>query len=148
MKSMLLAVAVVGVLAANGASAGTTNTVADRNTGFAGFVPVQYSYGYPDRSDERAMTIDQREAHLRARIERGMHDGRITNYEARRLYRELASIESKERAFKADGRLDWREDASLKRDLDRLADNVRIQLRDDDRRYSYNSPYNSPYNSR
>ena len=135
MKSMLLAVAVVGVLAANGASAGTTSAVPDLTNGF---VPVQYSYGYPSRSDERAMSINEREAHIRARIDRGLHDGRITDREARGLYRQLAYIESRERAFKADGRLDWREDNALKRDLDRLADNVRIQLRDDDRRYSYN----------
>ena len=38
----------------------------------------------------------------------------------------------------ADGRLSHREDAELKRNLDRLADNVRAQMRDDDRRYSYN----------
>jgi len=37
----------------------------------------------------------------------------------------------------ADGRLSYREDAELKRNLDRLADNLRTQLRDEDRRYSY-----------
>ena len=36
-----------------------------------------------------------------------------------------------------DGRLSYREDADLKRHLDRLADNVRVQLRDEDRRDSY-----------
>ena len=67
-----------------------------------------------------------------------MNDGRITNREARILYRQLAAIEPKERTFKSDGRLSYREDAELNRRLDRLADNVRIQLRDDERRYSYN----------
>jgi hypothetical protein len=37
----------------------------------------------------------------------------------------------------ADGRLNYREDAELKRNLDVLADNVRQQMRDDDRRFSY-----------
>ena len=37
----------------------------------------------------------------------------------------------------ADGRLNYREEAELKRNLDRLADNVRAQMRDNDR-YSYN----------
>ena len=50
------------------------------------------------------------------------NDGRITDREARRLYRELSVIESKERAFMADGRLNYREDAELKRNLDRLAE--------------------------
>jgi hypothetical protein len=66
-----------------------------------------------------------------------LHDGRITNSEARRLYRELAAVEAKERAFRADGRLTYREDAELNRNLDRLAENVRAQLRDDERTYSY-----------
>lgn len=57
------------------------------------------------------------------------------------LYRQLASIEAKERSYKADGRLNYREEAQLKRDLDSLAQNVQVQLRDEDRSYSYNNPY-------
>ena len=87
---------------------------------------------------DRAASINEREAQIRARIERGLNNGRITQREARPLYRELGSIEATERAYKADGRLSYREDAELNRRLDRLADNVRIQLRDDERRYSYN----------
>jgi hypothetical protein len=83
------------------------------------------------------VNINEREARIRAQIQRGVNDGRITNREARGLYRELASIEARERAFKADGRLNYREDAELNRDLDRLANNVRAQVRDDERRYSY-----------
>ena len=67
-----------------------------------------------------------------------MNDGRVTRSEARRLYRQLASIEAKERSYRADGRLSYREEAQLKRDLDSLAQNVHVQLRDDDRSYSYN----------
>jgi hypothetical protein len=36
----------------------------------------------------------------------------------------------------ADGRLSYREDAELKRGLDQLAANVRVQLREDDHRRS------------
>jgi hypothetical protein len=55
--------------------------------------------------------------------------------EARRLYGELREVEAKERAFRSDGRISGREEAELNRDLDRLAANVRDQMRDDQRRY-------------
>ena len=144
MKSTLIALAVAGVVASSGVTAGTTIGQVNRDFGVSGFVPAQYVDRYYDRSDERSTNINEREAQLRARIDRGLNDGRLTRQEARRLYRELASIEAKERSFKADGRLNWREDAALNRDLDRLAENVRTQLRDDERRYSYDQ-YGRPY---
>src|SRR5215468_3612063 len=88
MKSTLIALAVAGVLASSGAYAGTTRVDIDRSTGVTEFVPVQYY------SDDRSMSINEREAHLRARIDRGVRDGRITNREAHQLYRELGSIEA------------------------------------------------------
>jgi hypothetical protein len=88
-----------------------------------------------DRWDDRSATINEREARINARIQRGLRDGRITNREARRLYNELADIEEKERAFGSDGRLSGRESAELNRDLDRLAEDVREQMRDEQRRY-------------
>ena len=133
MRSTLIALATAGVLASGCAAAGTTLPY----SGSAAFVPVQYSADRSSNWDDRAASINEREAHIRARIERGINDGRITNREARILYRQLASIEAKERAFKSDGRLSYREDAELKRDLDRMAENVRAQLRDEERRYSY-----------
>jgi hypothetical protein len=137
MRKTLIALATAGVIASGGALAGTTNVQVNRD---AAFVPVQYSTPYvapaPDRFDVRAATVNEREARIRARIERGLNDGRITQREARRLYRQLASIEAKERSFKSDGRINRREDAELKRDLDQLAENVRVQLRDQER-YSY-----------
>jgi hypothetical protein len=93
-----------------------------------------------ERWDDRAQNINEREARIRARIERGHNDGRLTDREAWRLYRQLDAIEAKERAFMADGHLNYREDAELKRNLDVLADNVRQQMRDENRRYSYNRP--------
>ncbi len=131
MRRTLIAIATVGLLASGAAVAGSTSVQLNH----AGFVPVQYSN---DRWDDRAAAINDREAHIRARIERGVNDGRITRFEARRLYRQLASIEAKERSYRADGRLSYREEAQLKRDLDSLAQNVRVQLRDDERSYSYN----------
>ncbi|MET0918921.1 MAG: hypothetical protein ABWY07_10935 [Burkholderiales bacterium] len=138
MRSTLIALATAGLLASGGAAAGTAPIQVTRNVGSAAVVPVQYSQ-HSDRWDDRSANVNEREARIKARIERGLHDGRITNLEARRLYRELASIEAKERAFRADGRLSYREDAELKSNLDRLAENVRVQLRDDERRYSYNA---------
>ena len=130
MKRTLLALATAGVLATGSAIAGTT---AHRDFGSGAFVPVQYSQ-YDHRSwDDRTVSINEREARIRNRIERGMNDGRITNREARRLLRQLAAVEGKERTYLADGRLNHREEAQLKRDLDVVASNVRTQLRDDDR---------------
>ena len=144
MKNTLIALSVAGVLASSGAVAGTTSDRIARDVGFAGFVPVQYGDRYHDGSDWRSMNINEREAQLRARIDRGMSDGRLTNREARSLHRDLASIEARERAYRADGLLTGRETAELNRELDRLASNVTTQLRDDERRYSYDQ-YGRPY---
>jgi hypothetical protein len=83
-----------------------------------------------DRWDDLAASINERESRINARIQRGMNDGRINEYEARRLYRELRDIEAREHAYLNDGRLNRRETESLNRDLDRLADHVRQQMRD------------------
>jgi len=131
MRKTLIAIATVGVIASGAAFAGSTGAQLNQ-----AFVPVQYSSN--DRWDDRAASVNEREAHIKARIDRGVNDGRITRFEARRLYRQLASVEAKERSYMADGRLNHREEAQLKRDLDSLAQNVHVQLRDDDRSYSYN----------
>ena len=137
MRTTLIALATAGVLASGASAAGTTAAQVNRDFGSASIVQVQYSDRYAYRWEDRAATIDEREAHIRARIVRGLNDGRITNREARALYRQLASIEARERAFRADGRLSYRENMQLNRELDRMAENVRVQLRDDERRYSY-----------
>jgi len=89
-------------------------------------VPVQYY----ERSDARSASIKQREARINQWIERGLNDGRLRPWEARRLQRELGDIEARANAMEADGRLNGREFAQLDRDLDRLADNVRDRMRD------------------
>jgi hypothetical protein len=123
----LIAIATAGLLAtANGSLAAPPAHVADHD---ARPIAVQ------DRWDDRAGSINEREARIRARIEWGQREGRVTNREARRLHRELAGIEAKERAFAANRRINRREHAELNRDLDRLAQHVRQQIRDDQRRY-------------
>jgi len=131
MNRTLIAIATAGLLASGAAVAGQTNTYA-AEASHQGLVAVQYGY---DRSDDRSANINEREARINDRIQRGMHDGSLTDREARRLYRELADIEGKERAFRSDGRLDGRESAELNRDLDRLASNLRDQRHDEQRRY-------------
>jgi hypothetical protein len=148
MRKTLIALATAGVVASSVAMAGNTTGHA---YGSATFVPVQYTQQYPqpnpqqygdrwhdDRWDDRSQTVNEREARIRARIERGQFTGRLTDFEARRLYRQLNVIEAKERSFMADGRLNRRESAELNQNLDVLANNVRTQMRDEDRRYSYN----------
>jgi len=131
MNRMLIALATAGVLASATAVAREPATpLRHHDARGATIVPVQY-----DRADERAGSINEREARLSARIQRGQRDGRITEREARRLYRELSDIESKERAFGANGRISGREEATLTRDLDRLNGHIRDQMRDEQRRY-------------
>ena len=145
MRKTLIALAAASVLASGLATAANTTR---HDFGSVGFVEVQHNDRYEwrdNRWDDRAQNINEREARIRTRIDRGHNTGRLTDFEARRLYRQLNIIEAKERTFMQDGRLNHREDAELRRNLDRLADNVRTQMRDDDRRYSYNNQYNNQY---
>jgi hypothetical protein len=139
MNRTLIAIATAGLLASGAAVASTTGVHAMGDQRSNAFVAVQY-YGdraqyYAERSEDRAANVNERETRINARIQRGLENGSITNREARRLYHELNNIEAKERAFRSDGRLDWRESQELNRDLDRLAENVREQRLDSERRY-------------
>ena len=125
MNRTLLALAAAGVLASTGATAANGH-----DTQSSAFAPVQYQYRDSDRWDDRAATVNQREARINDRIERGIRDGRINEREARFLMRELNQIEAKERSYASDGRLNRRESEEINRDLDRLADHVRQQIRD------------------
>lgn len=94
-----------------------------------------YHYREPQWNDGRALSVDERQARIRARIHHGIQRGDLTRWEARRLLRELAEIESRERAYEADGRLGRRERVALHRDLDQLAMQLRYERRDPERRY-------------
>jgi hypothetical protein len=142
MRSTLIAVAAAGLLASGGATASASDHSGQPRRRFRGHRPravfgecqcgsVRLSLG------DRAANINEREARIRARIERGRSDGRITNFEARRLYRELGAIEAKERSYKADGRLSYREDAELNRISTDWPRTSARSLRDDERTYSY-----------
>lgn len=79
--------------------------------------------------------IEQRQRHLQARIEQGLRSGRLTPYEAQQLFRDLRRSEFLERRFAMDGRLSRAEWAELDHLLDRIARDLRHELRDDERRY-------------
>jgi hypothetical protein len=138
MKQTLIVIATAGALA-SGAAIGQTTVRADQRHAIA---PVQYAQPLHERAqpsydrwDDRSLSVNEREARIKVRIDRGYSDGRLTEYEARRLLRQLASLEGKERTFMSDGRLNRRENAELSRDLDQLASNVRFELNDQQRRY-------------
>jgi hypothetical protein len=136
MKKSLIALATIGVLASGAAAADSfTLRVGDRDG--RSFVTVQdYDYDFRRWHDEgRRMGIDERQARINARIERGLQTGALTRREARQLERQLALTEEKERAFEADGRLNGRERAELHRDLDNVTARLRYERHDADRRY-------------
>lgn len=127
MKALLIALTTAGALASGTALA--SPVVRHEGTHGDALVRVQYH----ERSEARIDEINAREARIRDRIQRGIERGRITDWEARRLYRELGDIEARERAYRADGRMGWRESQELERDLDRLTYDVRREMRDEQR---------------
>src|SRR5439155_25186755 len=130
MNRTLIAIITAGLLASGAAVAGSVHSVGDNHSG--NFIAVQYGYGYDrsdqyrnDRSDERSASINEREARIKNRIQRGIQDGSLTDWEARRSYRELGYGENKERSFRSDGRIAGREAAALNRDPHPLGASVR-----------------------
>ena len=128
MKRTFILVAACGLLGSGAALA--TPPQSSSSLTHRAFVPVQYQ----DRQAERSAIFNERAARIRARIERGMHDGGITRPEGRRLFRELDNLQRKERAFHSDGRIDRREFDELSADLDRLGARVRQERWDEQRR--------------
>jgi len=137
MKKSLIAIAAAGVLGTGVAAA--ESYVLHFDNGNVRAVQYDQRY-YNDRNDNRYnndrwndgrnFSIDQREANMRDRIQRGIDRGRINPREARHLMRELDNIEAKERAFESDGRLGRREREELHADLDHLASRIRQEMRD------------------
>jgi hypothetical protein len=132
MKALLIALTTAGALASGTALASPVAVHEGARGGGRALVRVQY-YEHYERAQARVESINEREARIRDRIDRGIERGRITSFEARRLNRELNDIEAKEHAFRADGRLGNRESQALERDLDRVAYDMRRQMRDEQR---------------
>lgn len=136
MKHSIIVLALAGILG-SGTAAADRFAVRVTDRGHASFVTVQaHDNDFRGWYDEgRRSSVDDRQARIAQRIENGTQRGDLTRREARQLGRQLAANEQKERAFEADGRLNGSERAELHRDLDALAERLRFERRDDNRRY-------------
>ena len=146
MNKSFVALAVAVVVGTGTAAAGDSTFRADERAR-GPFVPVQ-AIQLPAELDEflglvvqgpdqeRRLSVDERQARIAQRIKEGVNRGDLTRSEARRLDRQLAATEHKERRFEADGRLGRRERTELHGDLDQGAQRLRFERRDDDWRRS------------
>jgi hypothetical protein len=128
MKTTILTLAAVGALSAGAAVA----------------QPYGQAYGYyGHRWDNVSASIDQRQDMLQNQIERGVETGQLTRREAWQARNTMRDIQRVEYSYRSDGRLSPWEARDLDRRLDALAMQVRIDRRDDERRYGYNEyrPY-------
>lgn len=89
----------------------------------------------PGYADQAVATpgIDQRAQEISQRIDEGVRSGRITQREARRLYKRERVIERQEQAFKADGVVTQQERRQLRAELSALRDDVERIMRNDRR---------------
>jgi hypothetical protein len=96
-------------------------------------------FGGRDWTDARGrwVPIDRREAQLDRRIDRGLRSGQLTRAEARRLRAEFRDIQRREVAYRRDG-LSTGERVDLDKRFDQLAQQIRWERRDDQRRYGWN----------
>lgn len=88
----------------------------------------------PAQPYDRTPGIDRREAAIRERIDEGVRDGRISERQARRLYRRERRIERDEARAKADGVVTWQERRQLRQELAALNDDLERALGNGDYR--------------
>jgi hypothetical protein len=135
MRRSLIALAAAGIVASGVAGANGFASRVD-HAAPSGYVAVQERHYYGDRwDDDRRFSVDEREQRLMERIRNGRDRGALTRWEARQLRDDLLAIQSKERIYRQDGRIDGAERDDLHRELDRVAWNLRAQLRDEERRF-------------
>jgi hypothetical protein len=96
--------------------------------------PYGQVQGHAYAQQGRWVPVHVRLQRLDNRIERGVERGALTRREAHSLRQEFHSLVRLERHYGRDG-LSYGERADLERRLDRLAQRVRFERRDDDRRY-------------
>jgi hypothetical protein len=98
-------------------------------------------YGGRDWTDNRGrwVNIEQRKIQLDNRIEQGVRSGQLTASEAARLRAEFDAIARVEYRYRRNG-LNPRERADLDQRFDALAQQIRFERRDENRRYGYNRP--------
>ncbi|MFT4251891.1 MAG: hypothetical protein QM608_05365 [Caulobacter sp.] len=83
-----------------------------------------------------AQPINQRQAQLEQRIDRGVRNGDLNRHEARRLHGELREVARLEHRYRAGGLNGW-ERADLDRRLDRISAQIRYERHDRDYGYGY-----------
>ncbi len=88
------------------------------------------------RGEGRWMSIDQRQAMLDERIDRGVRTGDLNRREAMRLRAEFRDIARLENRYRHNGLSSW-ERADLDRRFDRLAAQIRFERRDNQYGYGY-----------
>jgi len=88
------------------------------------------------RGDGRWMSIDQRQAVLDQRIDRGVRRGDLNRREAIRLRAEFRDIARLEHRYRFNGLSSW-ERADLDRRFDRLSAQIRMERRDRQMGYGY-----------
>lgn len=81
--------------------------------------------------------IDRTQQEIRARIQEGINNGRITPKEAQDLYQQERSIQFREIRFKTDGRATQQEREELRRELEAMRGDV-------ERKLSNNNGSNTP----
>jgi uncharacterized membrane protein YebE (DUF533 family) len=81
--------------------------------------------------------IDRRQANQESRIQQGVRTGEITGREYRQLEAEQARIRQLEARAKADGRVDHREAAEIRRAQDAASRHIKQESTDGDRRGSW-----------
>lgn len=81
------------------------------------------------RPGDNTPGIDQRQADIHARIERGIVNGSITRAEAKRLRQRERDLQHRESTYKADGRVTEKERDQLRRDVNKLSGDVDHLLR-------------------
>jgi hypothetical protein len=96
--------------------------------------------------DHRERSVNERQARLAQRIERGWRTGELTPHEYRRLVHEAREIERAEHFYRSDGRLSPRERSDLHARLDHLARAIHHERRDVEQRHgSYNYDHQPAY---
>ena len=130
MKKILLSVAALASLAAAAPAMAQPYGDYDRDYN-RGYDNGRY-YGYERGDNDRgAYNFNARERELAQRIERGRRNGTLSWAEARQLRYQLSQIQYLERRYRVNG-LNGRERADLDRRLDRVAIQLRVDMRDRD----------------
>ena len=80
-------------------------------------------------------SVNQRQANLEQRIDRGVRTGSLSRVEAKRLRSEFRSISRLEASYRRSNGLSMRERAALDARFDRLSRQIKIERRDRDDRH-------------